>query len=146
MVEKVNPNQVQPIEKPKVQETSPSGQFGRVLDQALASTERVAGSQPLSGPGPVGPIPGLLATQLPEHLRQVSQTTDLLDSLSRMLADHESTSKQIAPLISDLNSQAEKLIALANSLPDGDKARIIMEQTAILTKVQVTKYEVGEFV
>lgn len=146
MVERINPNQTAQIEKPKTQETTPAGQFGRVLDQALSATQQVNENQSLSGPAPVGPVPGLISAQMPEHLLQVNQTTDMLDSLSRMLADQGVTARQLAPLMTELNSQAEKLISMAESLPSGDKAKVLLEQTAILAKVQVTKYEVGEFI
>jgi len=146
MVERINPNQTQPLEQPKVHEIRTGSGFGQILDQAMAGAEQTgpAGSSlPLAAPGSVS---GLVFKPVIDQLTPVDETLGLLEKLSSDLLNPSVTPRRMLSLIQALDDQADRLTSAAEDLPAGSPERKIMDQAAVVAKVQVAKYHRGEFI
>ena len=146
MVERINPNQANPLEQPKTQETGTEGGFGRILDQALAGPQAggpAGAGLPVQSPGAVS---GLVFQPLTDQLSPVDETLGLLERLGSDLMDPQTTPRRMYSLIQKLDAQADKLTSEAQNLPLGSPERKIMDQAAVVAKVQVAKYHRGEFI
>ncbi len=145
MIEKINPNQIQQVEQTRTREAGFEKQFDECLNKALGETPECKTVGTEIKPMSVTPLHEMVFTKTPDDLAPMEQTLDLMDRLSTALNDPRSTARSLTPLIQNLDSFAQNLIAGAGLLPDGDKAKSLMEQTALTAKVQVSKFQRGDF-
>jgi len=79
------------------------------------------------------------------EVEKVEQFFNLLESYAKALSDPKKNLRDIAPLIKSIESEKEKLAGLGESLPDGNILKDIVNQTAILTTVEVLKFNRGDY-
>ena len=145
MIDRINPNQIQTLEQPKSQETKTGSGFGQILDQALAGVEQTGStgsSLPLTA---LGSVSGLVLSPTIDQLSPVDETLGLLDKLSANLLDPATTARGMESLVQALDAQADKLTSAAEKMPAGSPERKIMDEAAVVAKVQVAKYNRGDF-
>ncbi|MBW1711640.1 MAG: hypothetical protein JRJ59_00620 [Deltaproteobacteria bacterium] len=143
MVDRISPTQLPAVDKAQTSQAQSKEHFGRLLDKAMDNS----GPTPADlEPAAPSAVPELFLKNAPEPTARVDQTLDLMDRLTKSLVDPQATPKTMAPLIESLNQQAEELISVAKKLSAQDQARHILEQTATVAKVQVAKFERGDFV
>ena len=147
MIEKINGNQVQQVEQRKASGSGFDKQFEDCLSQALGESQEVGSLESTVSPLSVGSLHEIILNQqTPAELVPMEKTLDLMDRLSTALNDPQATPKSLDPLIQDLNQQAQELLSEADGLPQGDRARSMMEQTAVTAMVQVAKFDRGDFI
>ena len=145
MVERISQNQIQQVEQTRVRETEFNKQFDECLNQALDESQNRKPVQAEIRPLAVTNLQEVLLRKTPEDLAPVEKTLDLMDRLTAALGDPQASSESFAPLIRNLGRYAQGLMAGAGRLPEGDKARSLMEQTAVTAMVQVSKFNRGDF-
>lgn len=124
----------------------PSGEFENLLGQALKTSADNEISRPTKPADPPATVSALPAAWTLKSLSQTEGALGLLDRLSQTLADPAVTPRQMAPLIEALDQEAEAILTAVKGLPPGDKSRSILNETAILAKVQVSKFRRGDFI
>lgn len=145
MIEKISSNQVQQVERNKTTGNGFENQFDECLTKAMDESQGTGvvagGSEPLS----ITPLHEIMFGQTGDELVPMEKTLDLMEQLSAALSDPGTTTKSLDPIIQNLDRQAQELLAGAGDLPQGDRARSLMEETAATAMVQVTKFERGDF-
>ena len=79
------------------------------------------------------------------EIKKVEQFLDLLESYTQALFDPKKTLKEIASLVKSLESEKEKLAELGENLPDGDVLKYIVNQTLILSTIEVLRFNRGDY-
>ena len=138
-----------------------SGDFEKALSEAQSKIEK-------SGGGGLSPdeiqrlnyrlqnasfIPEPEGSSFNDHLgkshgteiKKVEQFLDLFESYSQSLFDPEKSLKEIEPLVKSLEREKEKLLALAETLPEDSVLRHIIDQTTILGTLEVLKFNRGDY-
>ena len=147
MVDRIDSHHLLPTqEKSRPQNSRPSGEFEDLLDRAQKISTDNEISRPIKPSGPPAPASAPLAGWPPQPLSQTEGALGLMDRLSQALADPAATPRQMAPLIEALDQEAEAILVAAKGLPPEDKSRSILNETALLAKVQVAKFRRGDFV
>ena len=72
---------------------------------------------------------------------------DLLDAYARQLADPTKSLRQIAPLVVEIQTQAERLMAAADSEPHPEpELQTLAARSAVAAKVEVIRFQRGDYV
>ncbi len=146
MIDRINHNQISQVEQANKRETADFGaQFEECLNQALGQAQESNAAEAVMSTPPLTNIQEILIRESAGDLFSMEKTLDLMDRLSAALEDPEATSDSLAPLIRDLDNQAQGLMSEADSLSPGDQARSLLEETAVTAMVQVSKYQRGDF-
>ena len=81
-----------------------------------------------------------------EHnVKKVEQLLDLLESYSEALSDPKKNLRDLSPLIKLLEKEQHKLEELEKHLDDGDMLQEILKQAVILSQVEVSRYNRGDY-
>lgn len=78
-------------------------------------------------------------------VEKVEQSLHLLESYASALADPQKSLKDLDSLIQSMESEKEKLSGLGKRLPDGHVLKDLINQAAILTTVEVIKFNRGDY-
>lgn len=79
------------------------------------------------------------------RIKKVEKFLELLDSYAQALFDPQKNLREIAPLVKSLESEKEKLPELVGNLPDGDILKEIVNQTVILSTMEVLRFNRGDY-
>lgn len=79
------------------------------------------------------------------EVEKVEQFFNLLESYTKALSDPKKNLRDIAPLIKSIESEKAKLAGLGESLPDGNVLKDLVNKAAILTTVEVLKFNRGDY-
>jgi hypothetical protein len=129
----------------KGEETQDS-RFGAILKVTMDTLS----SPSTVGPSLVTPVGGLcfdpcsLQTAAPV-LEQTERLLDSLDAYRQKLGDREVELSEMDPLINDIKKQSEGLTSKVDALPDGDLLREILNQTLIVSSLEVLKFNRGDY-
>ena len=139
-----------------------SGDFEKALSEAQSKIEKSGGGEKFS-PDEIQRLNYRLqnASFVPEpegssfndhlgkghgtEIKKVEQFLDLFESYTQALFDPEKNLKEIEPLIKSLEREKEKLLALAETLPEESVLRHIIDQTTILGTLEVLKFNRGDY-
>lgn len=139
-----------------------NGDFGKALSEAQKRIEGSAEKNTLS-PDEIQKlnralqnaftIPKLEASGFSEllsqgnsgNIKKVEKFMDLLESYTRALSDPKKNLREIAVLVKSLESEKEKLIALGENLPEGDILKHLVDQTVILSTIEVLRFNRGDY-
>ena len=130
--------------------TRPHGEdeFGRILKDAVANTPREdAKSRQATFASPLASI-RLTNRDLPEPksaIDRIEKMIDLLDRYRHMLADPRMNLKQLDPIIGEIARENDNLTALADSLPDDDDLKNIIDRTMVTASLEVAKFYRGDY-
>jgi len=128
----------------------PAGEkeFGTILKETVENTTKADGGprqtafiNPLSGvrlttPGSADPT---------ITIERIENLIDLLDQFRHQLADSRINLKQIDPIISKISQENDSLGTLANSLPDDDEIKNILNRARVTASLEVTKFYRGDY-
>lgn len=145
MVDKINPYVTLTPETKTQAKTKGDGRFEQLLNQASESKPAASTESRLTMTG-IDPLAGLNFSSFNDPTLEAERTLDTMERLSNALADQSVTPKDMEPLINKLDAEADKLMSSAEALPADHPGREIMRNTAVLAKVQVEKYNRGEFI
>lgn len=124
------------------------GRFGEILRETMDTSAGPTGEgQPASVTNPIEGIyfdPRLLQPESPV-LDQTERLLDTLETYQQKLGDRQVELSQMDPLIADIKKQSEGLASKADTLPDGDPLREILNQTLIVSSLEVLKYSRGDY-
>jgi hypothetical protein len=129
-------------------EGSQDGRFGEILKETMGTG---SGPRPAAqGPALATPIGGLcldpfsLSTETP-LIEQTERLLDTLDAYRQKLGDREVALKDMDPLIHEIKGQSEGLSSKVDALPDADPLREILNQTLIISSLEVLKFNRGDY-
>ena len=122
--------------------------FGEILKETIeTSSDPEAGGQGLAMVNSIGGI-GFDLFSLSTETPLVEQTERLLDTLDeyrQKLGDRDVDLGEMDPLINEIKDQAEGLTSSVDALPEGDPLREILNQTLIVSSLEVLKFNRGDY-
>jgi hypothetical protein len=137
-----------PEAKPKAQ-PSADKEFNSILQKSVGNskkdvmeTHRTTFINPLKG---VQMNPSSMIDRQ-SALDRIENLIDLLDHYRQRLADPGSTLKHIDPIISQIDREAEHLVPILESLPEGEELKNIINQTLVTASLEVTKFYRGDYI
>ena len=80
-----------------------------------------------------------------EAVSRVSQFLDIMEEYSIKLSTKKCSLRDIAPLVSRIETGIEELRILSRSLPDDDSIKEILDQSLIRSSVEVIKFNRGDY-
>jgi len=129
-------------------EKTQNSRFGAILKETM---DTVSGpTSTAQAPVLVDPMGGVcfgpysLPIEAPV-LEQTEQLLDTLDAYRQKLGDREVKLSQMDPLIDEIKKRSEGLTSKADTLPDGDPLRDILNQTLIVSSLEVLKFSRGDY-
>ncbi len=79
-----------------------------------------------------------------EVVQRVTGFLDMMEEYSSKL-DSSATLKDISPLVAKMELEKAELQQLAESLPQGDEVRAILDEALIRSSVEVVKFNRGDY-
>jgi hypothetical protein len=132
----------------KAEETK-NNRFGEILMETMA-TEASGSELSAKGTTLTAPVGGLyldpvsIAGEAP-LVDRTERLLDALDAYRGKLGDRRVALKEVAPLIGEIKKQSEDLTSQAEALPDSDPLREILNQTLIVSSLEVLKFNRGDY-
>ena len=130
-------------------EQTQNNRFGEILMETMA-TEASGSELSAKGTTLTAPVTGLyldpvsISTEVP-LVDQTEQLLDALDAYRGKLGDRRASLKEVAPLIGEIKRQSEDLTSQAEALSDSDPLREILNQTLIVSSLEVLKFNRGDY-
>jgi hypothetical protein len=134
----------------KTTKARPDGEdgFGRILKETIAGTQRpdtkprqTTFANPLASirlTTPGAPVPR-------SAVDRIENMIDLLDRYRHKLADPQMNLKQLDPIINEIARENDNLAVLADSLPENDDLKNILDRTMVTASLEVTKFYRGDY-
>jgi hypothetical protein len=76
---------------------------------------------------------------------RIENMIDLLDRYRHKLADPQMNLKQLDPIIGEIARENDNLAVLADSLPENDDLKNILDRTMVTASLEVTKFYRGDY-
>ena len=123
-------------------------EFGRVLKETVENTQKPdAGPRQTAFINPLASVwrtaPGSPDPKV--TINRIENMIDLLDQYRHKLADPQMNLKQIDSIIDEIARENDNLASLADSLPDNDKIKNILDRTMVTASLEVTKFYRGDY-
>jgi len=136
--------------------------FKNILSEVQSKIEELGDKQPLRIDTLEKPHPHLQSASALERLqattfnaaltgnegsriKRVEQLLDLLESYSEALADPKKNLREVSPLVRLLEREQNNLEEWSKNLADGDMLQDIVTQTVILSQVEVSRFNRGDY-
>lgn len=137
-----------PPQPREIQKTGDAG-FHETLQKTLETPSSLPSAPP--GAGVLGEIQSAVMPTVANDggalVAGTGRLIDLLDAYARQLADPSKSLRQIAPLVVEIQTQAERLMAAANSGPQQDVAlQTLATRSAVAANVEVIRFRRGDYV
>jgi hypothetical protein len=133
----------------EIQKTETAG-FQETLQKTLAARP---GAPPAPrGAGALGEIQSAVMPTVENDsdvlVDRTGRLIDLLDAYARQLADPAKSLKQIAPLVAEIQTQAERLMAAAaeTGLQQDAALQTLATRSAVAANVEVIRFQRGDYV
>ncbi len=81
-----------------------------------------------------------------EVVSLVSQFLDIMEEYSVQLSSSKTSLKELAPLVSRMQTETENMKQLSAALPPGDGIKEILDETLIRSSVEVIKFNRGDYI
>ena len=78
-------------------------------------------------------------------VKKVEQLLDLLESYTEALSDPKKNLREVSPLVRLLEREQNNLEELGKNLADGDMLQDIVTQAVILSQVEVSRFNRGDY-
>ena len=128
----------------------PAGEkeFGAILKETVENTQKPDAG--LRQTAFINPLAGIRMTTQgspdPKFtVDRIENMIDLLDQYRHKLADPQMNLKQIDSIISAVARENDSLASLADSLPDDDEIKNILNRTMVTASLEVTKFYRGDY-
>jgi hypothetical protein len=79
------------------------------------------------------------------EIKKVEQFLEILESYMQALSDPKKNLREVASLVKSLEIEKEKLAELGEDLPDGGVLKHIVNQTVILSTMEVLRFNRGDY-
>ena len=136
--------------------------FKNILSDLQSKIEESGDKQPLRTDTLEKPHPNLQSASALEKLqarsfnaaltsneastvKKVEQLLDLLESYSEALSDPKKNLREVSPLVRLLEREQHNLEALGKDLADGDMLQDIVTHAVILSQVEVSRFNRGDY-
>jgi hypothetical protein len=132
------------VDTPAAVPASAPGGFGEILKNSLSEASGPAAATAPGGAlrvqfNSVDPTPAdSVAARLEGFL-------DLMDAYRSKLADSRVSLKGLDPLLRSLEQGRDALVPLANSLPESDGLKDILNRTLVTTEVEIMRFRRGDY-
>ncbi len=141
---------IEPGRTGKPDKSSEGPSFSDVLDKTkkvdnagqVDGTSRLASPHPPAYIGPVDKAEGIQETVQ----RSSEEFFRLFDKFQNDLGNSQSSMKDIAPLILDMERYRTQVANDIKSLPEGDPGRSILEEMAVMVTAETAKFNRGEYI
>jgi hypothetical protein len=128
---------------------SPNANFGSILKEAMDVTS-TAGGQATAVP----PLDSLAKIAMEstnqasraDTVERINRFMDILESYQSGMEDAAATLKQVSPLVTQMEEEAQNLIPVLESLPAGDELKDILNRLLVASTVEVIKFNRGDYV
>ena len=81
-----------------------------------------------------------------QNIERVEKFLDVLENYQKKLEDPSVNLKEMYPLVTHMESEAENMLALLNSLPDEDGMKDILNRALVTSTVEVIKFNKGDYI
>ena len=155
---------IKQVLKPEVHKTSggKGDNFKNILSDVQSKIEESRDKQPLRIDTLEKPHPNLQSASALERLhagsfntaltsneeskvKKVEQLLDLLESYTEALSDPKKNLREVSPLVRLLEREQNNLEELGKNLADGDMLQDIVTQAVILSQVEVSRFNRGDY-
>jgi hypothetical protein len=155
---------IKQVLKPEAQKTAgcTGDDFKNILSDAQSKIEESRDKQPLRIDTLEKPHPNLqsasaldrlqagtfntaLARNEGSKIHKVEQLLDLLESYSEALSDPKKNLREVSSLVRLLEREQNNLEELGKNLADGDMLQDIVMQAVILSQVEVSRFNRGDY-
>jgi hypothetical protein len=92
-----------------------------------------------------GSFTASLETAQGSNAKKVEQLLDLLEAYSKGLSDPKKNLRELSPLVKLLEREQNNLEELGKNLADGDTLQDILKQAVILSQVEVSRFNRGDY-
>jgi hypothetical protein len=92
-----------------------------------------------------GSFTAALETTQGSNTKKVEQLLDLLEAFSEALSDPKKNLRELSPLVKLLEREQSTLEELGKDLADGDMLQDILKQAVILSQVEVSRFNRGDY-
>ena len=148
--------------EPHKKSGSTSANFKNILSEIQSKTEGSPEKKPLridrlEKPAPnlqsagaldrlqAGSFTASLETAQGSNAKKVEQLLDLLEAYSEGLSDPKKNLRKLSPLVKLLEREQNNLEELGKNLADGDALQDILKQAVILSQVEVSRFNRGDY-
>lgn len=149
------PGGIDPSRSEKSQNTN-SGKKGLSFSDILDKTESPGGASKAGAtpaaentsaipPAYIGPLASPTSVR-DSVLRASGEFFDLMESFQSQLGSPASSLKDIAPLMSQMETQRDQLMNEISALPKGDTGRGILEEMASVISSESAKFHRGDYI
>jgi hypothetical protein len=155
---------IKQVLKPEAHKTSGvmGDKFKKILSDVQSKIEESGDSNPIRIDTLEKPHPNLQSASAPERvqaasftaaltsneeskIKKVEQLLDLLESYSEALSDPNKNLREVSPLVRLLEREQNNLEKLGKNLADGDMLQNIVTQAVILSQVEVSRFNRGDY-
>ncbi|HUV51150.1 MAG TPA: hypothetical protein VMW78_09055 [Anaerolineae bacterium] len=81
-----------------------------------------------------------------ENIKRVEKFLDVLENYQKKLKDPSVNLKDMHPLVTQMESEAENMLPLLNSLPDEDGIKDILNRALVTSTVEAIKFNKGDYI
>lgn len=80
-----------------------------------------------------------------EVVARVTEFLDVMEEYCIQLSSQKVSLKELAPLVSRMETETQNMVLLSESLPIGDSIKEILDETLIRSSVEVIKFNRGDY-
>jgi hypothetical protein len=81
-----------------------------------------------------------------QNIEKVEKYLDVLENYQKKLENQSVNLKEMYPLVTQMESEVENMLALLNSLPDEDGMKDILNRALVTSTVEVIKFNKGDYI
>ena len=81
-----------------------------------------------------------------QNIERVENFLDVLENYQKKLEDPSVNLKEMYPLVTRMESEAEKMLPFLNSLPDEDGIKDILNRILVMSTVEAIKFNKGDYI
>ena len=81
-----------------------------------------------------------------QNIERIEKFLDVLENYQKKLEDPSVNLKEMYPLVTRMESEAENMLPLLNSLPDEDGMKDILNRALVTSTVEVIKFNRGDYI
>ncbi len=98
----------------------------------------------LNGPAMIDTA-SFLSTDKPRIIEETERMLDMLDEFQAKLADTRASLSDLSPIIEKMSREKDILMPFADSLPENDPLKEILNRALITCSVEIGKFERGDY-
>ena len=117
----------------------------QTINKSLSSEDQTMTLPPIQNISNIrfDPISNIDRTQ---NIERVEKFLDVLENYQKKLEDPSVNLKEVYPLCTHMEREAENMLPLLNSLPDEDGMKDILNRALVTSTVEVIKFNRGDYI